>query len=168
VLQPVSCAAGNPMTDLSHHPVSPLVAEDRFRRALLNSSLRTLATLLDDNAIVVDASGCVYDKRAILSHFALLVEQLVGLDLLEWHVEIWGGTAVVVSRVRRLVLVNGAGKRGVISEEVRYTRVWRMHDGAWRLAASHATVLQGVEAAGGPTGEPPAAEGVKAPGGSQR
>lgn len=152
------------MTDITHHPVSPLVAEDRFRRALLNSSLRTLATLLDDNAIVVDASGCVYDKRAILSHFALLVEQLVGLDLLEWHVEMWGDTAVVVSRVRRLVLVNGMDKRGVMSEEVRYTRVWRMHDGTWRLAASHATVLQGVDGqAGGPISE----KAAKGPGGER-
>ncbi|TMS58397.1 nuclear transport factor 2 family protein [Imbroritus primus] len=163
------------MTDIAdtpYHPVSPLVAEDRFRRALLNSSLRTLAALLDDSAIVVDASGCVYDKRAILSHFALLVEQLVGLDLLEWHVEIWGDTAVVVSRVRRLVLVKapgkGAGKGGVISEEVRYTRVWRMYDGAWRLAASHATGLHDMDRPpGGQGGEPAAVDAARPPGGSK-
>lgn len=160
------------ITNTTYHPVSPLVAEDRFRRALLNSSLRTLATLLDDSAIVVDASGCVYDKRAILSHFALLVEQLVGLDLLEWHVETWGDTAVVVSRVRRLVLVKGASKGaskgGVISEEVRYTRVWRLVSGAWRLAASHATVLHDMgRPPGGQGGEQAAVDAAWPPGGSK-
>jgi ketosteroid isomerase-like protein len=139
--------AGTFMTDTYHHPVSPLVAEDRFRRALLNSSLRTLAGLLADSAIVVDASGLVYDKRAILTHFSLLIEQLVGLDLLEWHVDTWGDTAVVVSRVRRLILVKGTAesKGRAVSEEVRYTRVWRVLDGTWRLVASHATVLSPPE-----------------------
>lgn len=60
---------------------------------------------------MVDASGCVYDKRAILSHFALLVEQLVGLDLLEWHVEDLGRHGGGgVAGARRLVLVRAPGR----------------------------------------------------------
>lgn len=110
--------------------------------------MRTLASLLADNVLVIDSSGVMYDKRAILLHFSLLIEQLVGLDLLEWHVEKWDDTAVVVSRVRRLILVNGTAtsKGRVVSEEVRYTRVWRLLDGTWRLAASHATVLMTPDA----------------------
>lgn len=135
---------------MNPYPISPLAIEDRLRRALLSSSLRTLAALVDDDAIVVDASGCVYDKRAILSHFALLAEQLASLDLLDWHVQTWGDTAVVVSRVRRLMIVHEIGKRHAVSEVVRYTRVWRMVSGAWRLAASHATLLH--------AGDPPYSE----------
>ena len=94
-----------------------------------------LERMWSDDLVVNSPINRVHDKKRVLE---LLRAGLISHASLECHAEL-------TQRHDRLVVVMGSEQLTNVPGEAlvrrRYTNIWRLEDGAWRLVVRHANVI---------------------------
>lgn len=106
-----------------------------WNRLRLASDTHGLDALLLEDFTLTHSDGRVEDKRGYLDDLARGTRVNLAIDNHGVEVRRHGDTAVVTGRTEQ----HGIGAEGPFRGTFRFTRVWRLHDGAWRLLASHSS-----------------------------
>jgi hypothetical protein len=109
--------------------------EEQGRVAFLAGDVATLDPMWDDRLLVNSPLNMVNDKAKVLE---LLGKGLIRhtLDEVEIeHIARYGDVVVVMGRDT----VDGPPSNGLTHR--RFTNVWQLQDGAWRMIARHAQVI---------------------------
>ncbi len=115
-----------------------LEAEERLRRAMLDSDVGALDALLAAELIFTNHLGQVLRKEDDLNAHRLGLVKVTELTPSERHIQLRADVAVVSVRVHL------SGRyAGVASEaDFRFTRVWGLSAaGTWHVIAGHASVV---------------------------
>lgn len=110
-----------------------LEAEERLRRAMLDSSVGELDELLDDDLLFTSHLGQVTTKEADLSAHASGAVKIDSLEFSDRQVRPLGEVAVVAVRVAIAGTFLGQAASGAF----RFTRVWRRGPRGWRVVVAH-------------------------------
>ena len=108
--------------------------EQQWRTALLAGDEATMASLLADSYIGIGPDGTIFSKTEELQARAAGRDHLETLKVEERKIRIYGTTAVVTSKVRIQGVYSGQPLLG----EYRYTRVWSLAQGQWRIVSFEA------------------------------
>jgi len=107
--------------------------EERLRQAVLAGDAAALDALIGDDLLFVDHAGRLLTKEMDLEAHRSRLLEVTRLDLSETEIRIMGPVAVVVTRAALAGRYGGAPFAG----DFRYTRLWHLGDGSWRVAAAH-------------------------------
>jgi ketosteroid isomerase-like protein len=116
--------------------------EKDWQTAVLAQDNATLATLIADSYVGIGPDGTISGKAEELQARADGQERLQSYDQLDRKIRIYGTTAVVTSRVRIQGLYSGQPVLG----EYRYTRVWSLIHGQWRIVSFEASRIHDTSA----------------------
>jgi hypothetical protein len=109
--------------------------EEQSRVAFLAGDIPTLDALMDDRLLVNSPLNVVNDKAKVLD---LLGKGLIRHTMDQVEIE-------HVARYRDIVVVMGRdtvdGPPSNVLTHRRFTNVWQLQDGAWRMIARHAQVI---------------------------
>ena len=117
-----------------------LAAEAELVAAQMSNDVAALDRLLDDELMFVGIDGSIATKQDDLdAHRArrLRLARMHPMDRRVLHVA--DGIAVVCV----LMDYEGTWDGAPIGGRLRYTRIWREHDGAWRIVAGHLSPVGG-------------------------
>jgi ketosteroid isomerase-like protein len=119
--------------DRLHREIEGLEAQ--WRTALLQNDLATIARLLADDYLGINANGTLETKADVLAARRSGQTHITGLDMENLKVHVYGNTAVVTSRV------DLRGNRGDqdISGLYHYTRVYSQREGQWKIVSFEAS-----------------------------
>jgi ketosteroid isomerase-like protein len=108
--------------------------ERQWKTALLSGDTAALGTLISDTYVGIGPNGTIFNKTEEIQATASGENRFQRLHLQERKIRIYGTTAVVTSKV----LVQGAYAGQPVLGEYRYTRVWTLEDGKWRVVSFEA------------------------------
>jgi ketosteroid isomerase-like protein len=108
--------------------------ERQWGMAVLAGDNATMASMLADSYVGIGPSGTIASKGEELGARASGQEHLEKLDVEDRNIRIYGTTAVVTSKVRIEGMYSGQPVLG----EYRYTRVWSLERGQWRIVSFEA------------------------------
>jgi ketosteroid isomerase-like protein len=108
--------------------------ERQWRAALLGADVSALGNLISDSYVGIGPTGNIFNKSEELQATASGENRFQRLQLQERKIRIYGTTAVVTSKV----LVQGSYASQPVLGEYRYTRVWSLEDGHWRVVSFEA------------------------------
>lgn len=111
--------------------------DSQWNRLRLASNTAALGALLDDDFVLTHSDGRVQHKADYLADLDRRTRVNHAIDNHDVEVRRHGDTAVVTGRT----VQNGIGEQGPFQGIFRFTRVWVLHDGRWRLLASHSSRL---------------------------
>lgn len=114
----------------------------QWNRLRLASDGAGLDALLVDDFVLTHSDGKVQLKRDYIADLARRTRVNHAIDNHDVEVRRYGDTAVVTGRT----VQHGVGEQGPFSGAFRFTRVWVMQDGQWRLVASHSSRLPQADA----------------------
>ena len=120
-----------------------LDAEQVWVRSLVTGDPDLLARLVDDGFTFIGPDGNYEEREAYLDGYRALPAMGVKVESVELHdvhVRVLGDTGIVTGRVVARVQV----KSDTMVENVRFTRVYRRHDGRWRMVAGQGTRIPEV------------------------
>jgi ketosteroid isomerase-like protein len=123
---------GNGQKGLEKRQVA--LMERQWKAALLGGDTAALANLISDTYVGIGPNGTIFNKAEEIQATASGENRLQRLQLQERKIRIYGTTAVVTSKV--MVQGNYAGQP--VLGEYRYTRVWTLEDGQWRVVSFEA------------------------------
>lgn len=110
--------------------------EGQSRKAFLARDLETLNSLWSDDLVVNSPINRIHNKERVL---ALLEEGTISHISYEIEIE-------QIERRRDLVIVMGGdtviNSAGSSPISRRFTNVWRLENGAWRMFIRHANIIQ--------------------------
>ena len=116
----------------------PAAADRRFFSALLGANLAALDDLLTPDFVLVDvARGAEVGKEAFLGAIRTGALAFERIDAAEPRVRVHGTAAIVIGRTAM------AGRMGdaPFAAKSRYTHVFVVDDGRWRLASAQGTPI---------------------------
>ena len=116
--------------------------ENDWQTAVLANDSATLDSLLADSYVGIGPEGTISSKAEELQARADGQERLQSYDQLDRKIRIYGTTAVVTSRVRIKGVYSGEPLLG----EYRYTRVWSLIHGQWRVVSFEASRIHDTSA----------------------
>lgn len=122
-LTPPAAAVVNELVELSHELVRTVQEHDVAR----------LETLLGEEFTLLGAAGELDRER--LLEAASGPYEIDDFAYEEIDVEVYGNTAVVVSRYRQSARLDGRD----VSRELHLTDAWIRRDGRWQIVRRHAT-----------------------------
>ncbi len=108
--------------------------EQQWHTALLSGDNAAMAAMLADSYVGIGPAGAIESKSEEVQSRASGQERVQKLDVEDRKIRIYGTTAVVTSKVR----VEGVYSGEVLLGEYRYTRVWSMTRGQWRVVSFEA------------------------------
>lgn len=114
----------------------------RWNRLRLASDTAGLDALLVDDFVLTHSDGKVQYKRDYLADLERRTRVNHAIDNHDVEVRRHGDTAVVTGRTEQ----HGVGEHGPFRGAFRFTRVWLLRGGEWRLVASHSSRLPEAEA----------------------
>jgi ketosteroid isomerase-like protein len=109
----------------------------QWNRLRLASDTAGLGALLVDDFVLTHSDGKVQHKADYLADLDRRTRVNHAIDNHDVEVRRHGDTAVVTGRT----VQHGVGEQGPFRGAFRFTRVWVLQDGQWRLAASHSSRL---------------------------
>ncbi len=109
--------------------------EQQWRDAILSKDPSAEAALLADSYVGIGPDGTIASKSEELQARANGQEHLEKYEVEERKIRIYGSTAVVTSKVR----IQGMYSGQPILGEYRYTRVWSLSHGQWRIVSFEAS-----------------------------
>jgi len=120
-------------------PTEPQAVERRFFNALVSGDTSELATLLTDDFVLIDVVRGYEVPRAVLLD-AIAKHRLTfdHIQVVERRERRYGETAIIIGRTS---LFGRAGDRLWLASS-RYTHVFVLQDGHWRLASAQGTQIQ--------------------------
>lgn len=104
-------------------------------RAFVARDYDSLERLWSDDLVVNSPINRVHDKKRVLE---LLRAGLISHVSLECHTELMRRHAQLVVVMGNEQLTNSTGEGPV---HRRYTNIWRLENGAWRLVVRHANII---------------------------
>ena len=121
----------------------------QWNRLRLASDTAGLGALLVDDFVLTHSDGKVQHKRDYLADLDRRTRVNHAIDNHDVVVNRYGDTAIVTGRTEQ----NGVGEQGPFRGSFRFTRVWVLQEGAWRLVASHSSRLPEAVTPGAPGGK---------------
>jgi ketosteroid isomerase-like protein len=119
-------------------PDDPSAADRRFFRALLDANLEALDDLLTPDFLLIDvARGGEVGKEALLAAIRTGQISFERIDAAEPRVRVHGTAAIVTGRTA----MSGRTGNAPFSAHSRYTHVFVVADGRWRLASAQGTSI---------------------------
>ena len=118
--------------------------EQEWRQATLTNNVGEMNNLLSDDYVGITSNGTVENKAQALAQRSAGTVSITKLDLSDVHIRVYGGTAVVTS-VADLVGSNGDSD---ISGKYRYTRVYALRRGSWKIVSFEASRMHDVDTRG--------------------
>jgi ketosteroid isomerase-like protein len=109
----------------------------QWNRLRLASDTAGLGALLVDDFVLTHSDGKVQHKADYLADLHRRTRVNHAIDNHDVDVRRHGDTAVVTGRT----VQHGVGEQGPFRGVFRFTRVWRLQNGQWRLLASHSSRL---------------------------
>ena len=109
----------------------------QWNRLRLASDTAGLGALLVDDFVLTHSDGQVQHKADYLADLERRTRVNHAIDNHDVAVRRYGDTAIVTGRT----VQHGVGEQGPFQGAFRFTRVWVLQDGQWRLAASHSSRL---------------------------
>ena len=116
--------------------------EDQWHAAVRSNDGAAMASMLADSYIGIGPDGMIVSKNQELADRANGQEHLQRLDVLERRIRIYGTTAVVTSKVDLQGDYSGQPLLG----QYRYTRVWSLQHGQWRIVSFEASRIHDASA----------------------
>jgi ketosteroid isomerase-like protein len=123
---------GNGQKNLEKREIAKM--ERQWRTALLGGDTAALDTLISDTYVGIGPNGTIFNKAEEIQSTASGENRFQRLHLEERKIRIYGTTAVVTSKV----LVQGFYANQPVLGEYRYTRVWSLENGQWRVVCFEA------------------------------
>lgn len=116
--------------------------EGQWRTAALASDAAAMAGMLDDSYVGIGPDGTIVNKTEELQARASGADRIVRLEVQDRKIRLYGTTAVVTSRVHLQGVYSGQPLLGVY----RYTRVWTLARGQWRIVSFEANRVHDASA----------------------
>lgn len=116
--------------------------EQEWRQAVLTNNVAAMNNLLSDDYVGITSNGTVETKAQAVAQRRAGTVSITKLDLSDIHIRIYGDTAVVTS-VADLVGSNGDSD---ISGKYRYTRVYALRHGSWKIVSFETSRIHDVDA----------------------
>ena len=113
--------------------------EDTWRTALLAGNPAPLEPMIADDFLGIGANGTVSNKAQYLENIHAGRFTLKKLDVESSDIRLLRDVAIVTSAVRLDATLNGSPYRGLF----RYTRVYRLIGGGWKVINFEATRVSG-------------------------
>lgn len=118
----------------SRHEIDQL--EDEWRKAVLNSDVRTMDSLLADDYMAITASGTLQSRDETLANLRSGRLHFTSLTITDRKVRFYGATAVVTC----LATIQGTNPEGPVTGDYRYTHVYvRDAKGVWKIVSVEAS-----------------------------
>ena len=111
--------------------------EERLEHAMRTSDVPVLDELLADDLLFTNHQGIVVSKQQDLEVHRSGLLQLDSLRTSDRSLRHIGNVAVVAVRVE----LAGRHAGNHFEATFRYTRVWALQEGRWRIIAAHASAL---------------------------
>ena len=112
--------------------------EERIQ-AQIHADAAALNRIYADDFIGIGPSGTVRTKPQVLADFTSHDLSFQSITTDEVRIRVYGNTAVETGRT----ITVGQDKGKVVPRDNRFTRVWVMRQGRWRLVANHYSTLIG-------------------------
>ena len=117
-----------------------IAAEAELVAAQMSNDVAALDRLLDDELMFVGLDGAIATKRDDLEAHRARRLRLARMEPVERRIlHVADGVAVVSV----LMDFEGTWDGAPVGGRLRYTRVWRDDDGAWRIVAGHLSAVGG-------------------------
>jgi ketosteroid isomerase-like protein len=117
---------------------SPLDADRRFFAALLAGDAAGLERLLVDDFAIIDVmSGTEHLRAAFIDSVRQRQVKFEAIEPSEVRLRLYPGTALVTGRTE----MRGRFGDAPFTAQSRYTHVYLLQDGAWRLAGAQGTPI---------------------------
>ncbi len=116
--------------------------EGQWRSAVLASDAAAMTGMLDESYIGIGPDGTIVNKTEELQARASGADRVLRFDVQDRKIRLYGTTAVVTSRVHLQGVYSGQPLLGVY----RYTRVWTLTRGQWRIVSFEANRVHDVSA----------------------
>jgi ketosteroid isomerase-like protein len=113
-------------------------AERVWVESLETADAKRLATIIDERFVFIGPDGEVEKRDAYLAGYAALPQLGVvveGIDLSEVEIRVLGEIGIVTGRAVARVKMQGAP----LTEDVRFTRVYRRSAGGWQMVTGQGT-----------------------------
>jgi ketosteroid isomerase-like protein len=106
-------------------------------RAQITADTIALRRIYADDFLGIGPTGVVRDKAAVIADFTSHALTYQSITTAEVRVRVYGSTAVETGRSTMV----GQDKGKAVPRDNRFTRVWVMTAGQWRLVANHYSPL---------------------------
>ncbi len=113
--------------------------EEQWRAATLSNDVAAIDRMLADDYVGIGPDGTIASKADELAARRDGQRKLTQIDVVERKVRIYGTTAVVTSRA----IVTGVYDTMPLTGEFRYTRVYNLSHGQWRIVSFEASPITG-------------------------
>jgi ketosteroid isomerase-like protein len=123
-----------------HRTIAAL--EEQWRAATLSNDVAAIDRMLADDYVGIGPDGTIASKADEMAARRDGQRKLTQIDVLERKVRIYGTTAVVTSRA----IVTGVYDTMPLTGEFRYTRVYNLSHGQWRIVSFEASPITGTHA----------------------
>ncbi len=111
--------------------------EKQWQTALLAGDSPTMAALLSESYVAIGPDGTMESKSDELQARLGGQQSIKQLNVMDRKIRIYGGTAVVTSKVQ----IQGMYRGKPIQGEYRYTRVWTLARGQWHIVNFEANMV---------------------------
>ena len=144
---PAACArlfhlhavASTPKPDHGEKDVRKTISalEDEWHTAALSNDVAAVDRLLAEDYVGIGPDGTIASKADELAARRSGLRKLTQLDVVERKIRVYGTTAVVTSRA----VVSGMYDSMPLHGEFRYTRVYNLSRGQWRIVSFEASPI---------------------------
>lgn len=130
--------AGMPHRDQHqiHHQIQTL--ESQWKKAMVTNNVSDMEHLLADDYIAITANGTMETKAQALAVRRSAALHITQLEVSDTKIRIYGDTAVVTSRAE----VTGTNGERDVSGHYRYTRVYNLRNGQWKIVSFEASRIR--------------------------
>ncbi len=109
--------------------------EMQWRQAQIDNDIAVIANLLADDYVGITANGTIETKSQAIALRKAGTIRITALDLDDLKVRLYGDTAVVTSKAD----LQGVNGQSDISGKYRYTRVYNLRLGQWKIVSFEAS-----------------------------
>jgi hypothetical protein len=116
--------------------------EMEWRQAQVDNNIAEIDRLLADDYVGITANGTIETKSQAIAQRKAGTIRITSLDLDDLKIRLYGDTAVVTSKAD----LQGVNGQSDISGKYRYTRVYNLRLGQWKIVSFEASRIHDVDA----------------------
>jgi ketosteroid isomerase-like protein len=116
--------------------------EMQWRQAQVDNDIKVISNLLADDYVGITANGTIETKSQTIAQHKAGTIRVTALDLDDLKVRLYGDTAVVTSKAD----LQGVNGQSDISGKYRYTRVYNLRLGQWKIVSFEASRMNDEDA----------------------
>jgi ketosteroid isomerase-like protein len=112
--------------------------EEALLKAMFESDVTALDSLLSDDLVFTDHTGHLVDKSADMEAHRSGMIEMKTLEASEQIIKVYNDTAIVSV----VLTMKGQFRKQDFAGQNRFTRVWMKRNDSWQIVAAHSTVVQ--------------------------